>query len=160
MLLRLCMMLSFALALSGASPVGARAAEPASPDAQALRDGAPGVVTLSSPRYRVLKSGPPTGDHPRRKDEIVVNYEGAFTNGKIFDQAQAAHFKLGQLIAGWVAVVPLMRPGDQWEVYLPAYLAYGEKGHPPDPKDPTDTGIPPNADLIFRIELLSIDPAP
>lgn len=109
-------------------------------------------VSLPGLRYEVLKSGPATGAHPRRADEIVVRYEGRLTNGQVFDSSSseaggAATFPLGKLIPGWVAVLQLMRPGDEWRIFLPAYMAYGEKGAGP---------IPPNSDLIFKVELVSI----
>lgn len=112
----------------------------------------PSSVSLPGVRYEVLKSGPVTGAHPRRADDIVVRYEGRLTNGQMFDSSASeksgtATFPLGKLIPGWVAVLQLMRPGDEWRIYLPAYMAYGEKGAGP---------IPPNADLIFTVELVSI----
>lgn len=120
-----------------------------------LAAGAPGVVSLAGLRYKVLKSGPATGAHPRRSDEIVVRYEGRLTSGKVFDSSASdksgtATFPLGKLIPGWVAVLQLMRPGDEWLIHIPSYLAYGEKGVGP---------IPPNADLVFRVELVSIKSA-
>jgi len=113
-------------------------------------------VSLPGVRYEVLKSGAATGAHPRRADEIVVRYEGRLTNGQLFDSSASeasgtATFPLGKLIPGWVAVLQLMRPGDEWKIYLPAYMAYGEKGAGP---------IPPNADLIFKVELVSIKTPP
>ena len=109
-------------------------------------------VSLPGVRYEILKSGAATGAHPRRADEIVVRYEGRLSNGQLFDSSTSeasgtATFPLGKLIPGWVAVLQLMRPGDEWRSYLPAYMAYGEKGAGP---------IPPNSDLIFKVELVSI----
>ena len=109
-------------------------------------------VSLPGVRYEILKSGAATGAHPRRADEIVVRYEGRLSNGQLFDSSTSeasgtATFPLGKLIPGWVAVLQLMRPGDEWRIYLPAYMAYGEKGAGP---------IPPNSDLIFKVELVSI----
>ena len=113
-------------------------------------------VSLPGVRYEVLKSGAANGAHPRRADEIVVRYEGRLTNGQLFDSSASeasgtATFPLGKLIPGWVAVLQLMRPGDEWRIYLPAYMAYGEKGAGP---------IPPNSDLIFKVELVSIKSPP
>lgn len=109
-------------------------------------------VTLPGIRYEVLKSGPITGAHPRRVDDIVVRYEGRLTNGKLFDSSAGdpsgtATFPLGKLIPGWIAALQLMRPGDEWMIYLPAYMAYGDKGADP---------IPPGSDLAFKVELISI----
>jgi FKBP-type peptidyl-prolyl cis-trans isomerase len=65
-----------------------------------------------------------------------------------------ATFTAGRLIPGWVIALQLMRPGDRWELVVPPELAYGEKG--------AGQGvIPPNATLIFDVELVSIlPPAP
>lgn len=114
------------------------------------------AVNLPGVRYEVLKSGPVAGAHPRRADDIVVRYEGRLADGKVFDSSAnepsgIATFPLGKLIPGWVSVLQLMRPGDEWKIYLPAYMAYGEKGVGP---------IPPNADLIFKVELISIKSPP
>ena len=113
-------------------------------------------VTLPGVRYEVLKSGAANGVHPRRADDIVVRYEGRLTNGQLFDSSTSeasgtATVPLGKLIPGWVAVLQLMRPGDEWRIYLPAYMAYGEKGAGP---------IPPNSDLIFKVELVAIKSPP
>lgn len=113
-------------------------------------------VALPGVRYEVLKSGAANGVHPRRADDIVVRYEGRLPNGQLFDSSASeasgtATFPLGKLIPGWVAVLQLMRPGDEWRIYLPAYMAYGEKGAGP---------IPPNSDLIFKVELVAIKGPP
>jgi FKBP-type peptidyl-prolyl cis-trans isomerase len=131
-----------------APTVGAAAQDPLAP-------GAPDVVSLAGISYKVLKSGPATGPHPRRSDEIVVRYEGRLIGGQVFDSSSSdktgtATFPLGKLIPGWVAALQLMRPGDEWLIRIPSHLAYGEKGVGP---------IPPNSDLIFRVELVSIKPA-
>ena len=140
---------------------GAQAAPaPADPAAQAqfLADNAkqPGVVVLPGLQYRVLKSGPVDGPHPLRAGEITVRYEGRFIDGKVFntspDQgAGSTVFPLQKLIPGWIAGLQMMRPGDVWMLYLPAYLAYGTAG-----KD----YIPPGSVLIFKIELLSVTAPP
>lgn len=128
-----------------------RAATPAKP-VDPWAPGAPGVVALQGVRYKIIKTGSDKGIHPKRSDDIVVRYEGRLLDGKVFDSSKADKngldtFPLSRLIPGWVATVQLMRPGDEWQVYVPAYLAYGEKGSGP---------IPPNADLVFDIELVSV----
>jgi FKBP-type peptidyl-prolyl cis-trans isomerase len=133
---------------------------PADPAAQArfLADNAkqPGVVVLPGLQYRVLQSGPPDGPHPVRAGEITVRYEGRFIDGKVFNTspdngAGSTVFPLQKLIPGWIAGLQLMRPGDVWMLYVPAYLAYGAAG-----KD----YIPPNSTLVFKVELLSISAPP
>lgn len=113
---------------------------------------ASGVITLPGIQYRVLKSGAAGGPHPTRSSTIKVRYEGKFLDGRLFDSSKdepdgAATFPLGRLIPGWVTVLPLMRPGDEWIIYLPPQYAYGATG-----KDI----IPPDTSLEFRIELLEV----
>jgi peptidylprolyl isomerase/FKBP-type peptidyl-prolyl cis-trans isomerase FklB len=111
-----------------------------------------GVFSLPGLQYKILKSGPASGPHPRRSDDVTVRYEGRFIDGKVFntspDQgAGTAVFPLQKLIPGWIAALQLMRPGDVWRLYVPAYLAYGAFG-----KD----YIPPNSTLIFKVELVAV----
>lgn len=116
---------------------------------------APGVkVTASGLQYKVLKSGPTTGPTPKREDEVKVNYEGKLLDGTVFDstyqRGEPAVFGVNGLIAAWTEALQLMRPGDVWELYAPANLAYGDEGAGP---------IPPGSALEFKIELLAINPA-
>ena len=113
---------------------------------------APGVKVIPGIQYKVLKSGPEKGPHPKRSSTIKVRYEGKFLDGRVFDSSKndpdgAVTFPLGKLIPGWVTVLPLMRPGDEWVIYIPPEYAYGPAG-----KDI----IPPNAPLEFRIELVEV----
>ena len=113
---------------------------------------APGVKTIPGIQYKILKSGPEGGRHPQRSSTIKVRYEGKFLDGRVFDSSKddpdgAVTFPLGKLIPGWVTVLPLMRPGDEWMVYIPPEYAYGSAG-----KDV----IPPNTPLEFRIELVEV----
>jgi FKBP-type peptidyl-prolyl cis-trans isomerase len=83
---------------------------------------------------------------------VQVNYEVKLKNGtpveSTYDKAPKI-FTLSETIPAWQAVVPLMRPGDEWRVYVPAEFAYGDPGSGP---------IPNNADLVFRIQLLGVIP--
>lgn len=113
---------------------------------------APGVKVIPGIQYKVLKSGPEKGQHPKRSSTIKVRYEGKFLDGRVFDSSKndpdgAVTFPLGKLIPGWVTVLPLMRPGDEWVIYIPPEYAYGPAG-----KDM----IPPNTPLEFRIELVEV----
>ena len=117
---------------------------------------APGVtVTKSGLQYKVLKSGPEGGVHPKRSDEVKVHYEGRLLNGEIFDSSYEngapISFVLSQVVPGWTEGLQLMKPGDVWELYLPPELGYGEQGKGP---------IPPNSALIFKVELLDVFPHP
>ena len=110
----------------------------------------PGVVTLPSGlEYKVISSGEPSGDHPTASDSVMVNYVGKLSDGAIFDEShgQIVTLPLGGVIKGWTQGMQLMRPGDIWTFYIPPALAYGAKGAGP---------IPPNAALVFRIELVAV----
>lgn len=111
----------------------------------------PGVVTLPSGlQYKILKQG--TGPKPTESDTVVCNYKGTLINGTEFDSSEKhggpATFPVGQVIKGWTEALQLMPVGSKWQLFVPADLAYGEQGQPPD--------IGPNATLIFEVELLSI----
>ncbi len=111
-----------------------------------------GVVTLPSGlQYKVIKEG--TGAKPTATDTVSVNYRGTLINGTEFDSSykrnEPATFPVGQVIKGWGEVLQLMPVGSKWQVYIPADLAYGERGAGAD--------IGPNSTLIFDIELLSIE---
>lgn len=115
-----------------------------------------GVTTLPSGlQYTVVTSGPATGMRPQLTDEVKVHYEGKLTSGEIFDSSfergQPAAMPLRALIPGWVEALQLMRPGDEWILYVPPALGYGEEGA---------GSIPPNSVLIFRIQLIDVLPGP
>ncbi len=114
---------------------------------------APGVKTLPEGiQYKVLKSG--NGPHPKPDDTVVVHYTGTLLNGKVFDSSikrgVPLRMKLDQVIKGWQIVLPKMKVGDKWKVWIPAKLAYGERG--------AGGVIGPNEPLVFEIELLNIEP--
>jgi FKBP-type peptidyl-prolyl cis-trans isomerase FklB len=112
----------------------------------------PDVVTRESGlQYKVISTG--KGKRAKAGDTITANYEGKLINGTVFDstyrRGKPATFKLNQVIKGWQEVVPLMREGDKWKVFIPPELAYGERGQ--------GGVIGPNEALIFEIELLKVD---
>lgn len=111
----------------------------------------PGVISLPDGlQYKVVKAG--TGVKPTKEDTVVVNYEGKLFDGKVFDSSykngKPASFRVADVIRGWQEVLQLMPVGSTWEVYIPANLAYGPAGVPGH--------IPPNAVLIFKVDLVSI----
>ncbi len=113
----------------------------------------PGVKTLPEGiQYKVLKSG--NGPHPKPDDTVVVHYTGTLLDGKVFDSSidrgVPLRMKLDQVIKGWQIVLPKMKVGDKWKVWIPAKLAYGERG--------AGDVIGPNEPLVFEIELLNIEP--
>ena len=115
-----------------------------------------GVKTLPSGlQYKIVRSGPPEGMRPQATDEVKVNYEGKLLNGQVFDSSyergMPAALPLPALIPGWIEALKLMRPGDEWILYVPPALAYGNEGA---------GQIPPGSTLIFRIELISVLPGP
>ncbi len=117
---------------------------------------APGVVTLPNGlQYKVVTSGPAEGHSPTPRDEVKVHYEGKLLNGTVFDSSfergNPATFPLRGLIPAWIVAIPKMRPGDEWILWAPPNLAYGEEDKGP---------IPGNSVLEFRIQLIDFLPAP
>ena len=122
-------------------------------DANAKADG---VQTLpSGVQYKIVRSGPADGLKPGPDDEVKVHYEGKLADGTVFDSSyergQPAAMPLPALIPAWKEALQLMRPGDEWVLYVPPAMGYGEEGA---------GEIPPNSVLIFRIELIDVLPAP
>ncbi|MDR3510235.1 MAG: FKBP-type peptidyl-prolyl cis-trans isomerase [Caulobacteraceae bacterium] len=154
--MRLILAIGLALALaacSGRKPAAAEAADVKAAQAfMAANAKQPGVVTLPSGlEYRIVTSGPAGGPHPRLSDEVKVNYEGKLVSGKVFDSSfergEPADFPLEGLVQGWVEALQLMRPGDEWILWVPPSLGYGDEDKGP---------IPANSVLIFRIQLLGV----
>lgn len=117
-----------------------------------------GVVVLKSGlAYKVVRSGPATGLKPQLTDEVKVHYEGKLPDGKVFDSSyergQPAAMPLRGLVPGWQEALQLMRPGDEWILYVPSNLGYGEEGA-------GGGEIPPGTPLTFRIELIDVLPGP
>jgi FKBP-type peptidyl-prolyl cis-trans isomerase FklB len=110
-----------------------------------------GVVTLPSGlEYKILSQG--TGPRPAATDSVVCNYRGTLINGTEFDSSykrgQPATFPVTGVIKGWTEALQLMPVGSKWQLFLPADLAYGERGPSPE--------IGPNSTLVFEVELVSI----
>ena len=111
------------------------------------------VLNDSGLAYKVTRSGPLGGVHPRLGDQVRVSYEGRLVDGSVFDSSKSAGgpvvLTVGQLVPGWNEALQLMRPGDDWTLYVPPTLGYGDESAGP---------IPPNSVMIFRLQLLSIVP--
>lgn len=118
-------------------------------DAAAKEPGA--VVTASGLVYRALTEG--SGASPTAADTVKVHYRGTFPDGKEFDSSYArnapAEFPLGRVIPCWTEGVQRMKVGGKAKLICPSSIAYGSRG--------AGGGvIPPNATLLFEVELLGI----
>jgi FKBP-type peptidyl-prolyl cis-trans isomerase len=110
-----------------------------------------GVVTLESGlQYKILKAG--NGDKPALKDTVVVEYRGNFIDGTEFSNSRTrgkpGMFAVGTAIKGWQQALQMMPVGSIWQLFVPAHLAYGERG--------AGGLIRPNSTLIFETELVGI----
>ncbi len=107
-------------------------------------------TTPSGLQYLVLTEG--KGRKPAATDTVRVHYVGTLLDGTEFDSSlrrgEPAEFALHQVIPGWTEGVQLMPVGSKYRFFIPPALAYGEQG--------AGGAIPPNAALIFEVELLDI----
>lgn len=108
------------------------------------------ITTATGLQYSVLRPG--SGQRPRVTDRVSVKYHGTLIDGTVFDSTYErggapTEFMLNQVIPGWTEGLALMPVGAKYRFWIPAALGYGERGTP---------GIPPNAVLIFDVELLDI----
>lgn len=105
--------------------------------------------TASGLQYEVVKEG--KGAKPKATDVVRVHYEGKLVDGTVFDSSrqrgQPIEFPLNRVIPGWTEGLQLMPVGSRYKFIIPANLGYGEEGAGP---------IPPNAVLLFDVELLDI----
>lgn len=115
----------------------------------AKRDGI--IIRPSGLQIRIIKRG--DGDLPDPTSMVAVHYEGRLVDGTIFDSSYArgepAEFPVNGVIKGWTEALILMQVGSEWEIVMPASIAYGDEG--------TGQTIGPGATLIFKVELLSVD---
>ena len=97
--------------------------------------------------YIVTKEG--TGAQPNSNSNVVVNYKGYFTNGKVFDQSSESGiaFNLQQVISGWTEGITYFKKGGEGVLLVPSKLGYGQEGN---------SRIPGGSVLIFDIKLLDV----
>ena len=110
-------------------------------------------VTLAAMPVKIETLKPGTGEGAKNGDRLVVHYTGTLTDGKQFDSSRGrAPFEvtLGQrrVIAGWEQGLQGMKTGESRKLTIPPELGYGERG--------VGGAIPPNATLVFEVELLEI----
>lgn len=124
--------------------------EPLPAPAFAALDPEKTVTTASGLKYQIVREAPADAKKPRLGQQVTVNYAGWLTDGTPFDSSfrtgDVAKFTLGRVITGWNEGLQLMGEGAAWIFEIPANIAYGVRGSPPS--------IPPNATLIFYIELI------
>jgi len=117
--------------------------------AAAKEEGA--VVTATGLVYRSLKDG--NGASPAASDKVKVHYRGTFPDGKEFDSSykrgEPIEFPLSGVIKCWTEGVQRMKVGGKAKLTCPAAIAYGSRG--------AGGTIPPNATLLFEVELLGIN---
>jgi FKBP-type peptidyl-prolyl cis-trans isomerase len=112
----------------------------------------PGVTTLPSGlQYKVIKEG--TGKTPKATDRVSAHYRGTLIDGTEFDSSYKAgrplEIDVNGVIPGWTEALQRMKVGSKWQLFIPSNLAYG-------PNSPPGSNIPPNATLLFDIELLGV----
>lgn len=113
----------------------------------------PGIIqTPSGLQYKVVKEG--NGKTPGANDNVTVHYEGKLIDGTKFDSSydrkEPISFAVSGVIPGWTEGLQLMKEGGTYELFIPSDLAYGDQG---------TQGIPGGSTLIFKVELIKVNPA-
>ncbi|MBI2427832.1 MAG: FKBP-type peptidyl-prolyl cis-trans isomerase [Ignavibacteriales bacterium] len=107
-------------------------------------------ATGSGLLYKMIRDG--QGKTPVDTNTVVVHYRGKLIDGTVFDESyqrgEPTEFKLNQVIKGWTEGLKLMKEGSKCELYIPAKLAYGDRG--------AGGLIPPGAALVFEVELIQV----
>lgn len=111
-----------------------------------------GVTTAASGlQYKVITEG--TGKSPSVNDTVTAHYKGTLIDGTVFDNSydrgEPARLSVRGVIPGWTEALQMMKVGAKWMLWIPAQLAYGERG--------AGKNIGPNTALIFEIELIAIE---
>lgn len=113
-----------------------------------------GVRKLAPGTYaRTIREGDASRPAPTLGSIVTVHYTGRTIDGKVFDSSRTTTdavpvaLRVRDLIDGWQAALPLMHPGDSWELYIAAEAGYGSYSM---------DGIPGGSTLIFELELFSV----
>ncbi len=109
-----------------------------------------GIVALPSGiQYRIIEEG--EGSRPNMDSAVKVHYRGSKINGHEFDSSFARgvpeEFTVNTVLKGWQEVLPLMKTGATWQIFVPPELAFGPRGNPP---------VGPNEALMFDLKLVEI----
>ncbi|HET6545417.1 MAG TPA: FKBP-type peptidyl-prolyl cis-trans isomerase [Rhodanobacteraceae bacterium] len=110
-----------------------------------------GIIVLpSGVQYRIIEDG--HGKQITPSSEVTLHYRGSLSSGLEFDSSfargQPVKVKINEVIKGWQDVLPKMKVGDHWQVFIPPDLAYGERGSPPR--------IGPSEALVFDIKIIDV----
>ncbi len=156
--MRILSLAASTLALAALGACAQTGTAPGKPAASA--SGVPNAASLTGVAKTTLPSGvifesmqAGSGPSPKATDTVKVHYRGTLTDGREFDSSykrgQPASFPLNRVIPCWTEAVQLMRPGGKARVTCPPATAYGARG--------AGNAVPPNATLVFDIELISIN---
>ena len=109
-----------------------------------------GIVVLpSGVQYRIIEEG--DGARPGLESKVTVHYRGSKLDGREFDSSFARgtpeEFTVNAVLKGWQEVLPLMKAGSTWQIFVPPELAFGARGNPP---------VGPNEVLMFDLKLIEI----
>ena len=153
--MRLAILVAISLVTAGCATVRTPPTTTPGPDFLARNAAAKRVVsTASGLQYFVVRRGPKSGQHPSDGDTVTFHYEGKLLTGETFDssfeRAEPVSGPVGVFVPGFNEALKLMRPGDEWIVWIPPALGYGDQA----------TGsIPANSILRFRLQLHSVTAA-
>lgn len=108
------------------------------------------VVMPSGVQYRIIEEG--DGSRPGLEDRVSVHYRSMKVDGIEIDSSFARgvpqEFVVNEVLQGWQEVLPLMKVGSTWQIWVPPELAFGQRGNPP--------AVGPNEALQFDLKLIEI----